>query len=197
MTPRPVQGAGSFGLRISQYPSLFAADKEGTLPTGVLRSFDARTRGGGTEADNSFPVSLNPVQELVARPLRSLAVQAPRWRKNEAGVRVMTACLTQAEEVARTYRVPLGISMYWRSSLAALRSRRTSDVNTLHDFFVDDDFYCKVSDVARTEQAAASSIESFFSSFSASRIWPCEPPGELIQGMRRAWKLPLTLRVTA
>ena len=121
LTPRPVQGAGSFGLRISQYPSLFAADKEGTLPTGVSRSFGTRTRGGGTEADNSFPVSLNPVQELVARPLRSLAVQAPRWWKNEAGVRVMTACLTQAEEVARTYRVALGISMHWRSSLAALR----------------------------------------------------------------------------
>ena len=74
----------------------------------------------------------------------------------------MTACLAQAEEVARTYRVALGISMYWRSSLAALRARRTLNVNIPHDFFIDNDVYCEVSDAARTEQAAASSIESVF-----------------------------------
>ena len=102
MTPRPVQGAGSFGLHISPYPSLFVADEDGTLLTRVSRSFGTRTRGGGTVADSSFPASLNPVQEVVARPPRPLAVQVPRWRS----------------------QVALGRYMYRRSRLAALRAWR-------------------------------------------------------------------------
>ena len=52
--------------------------------------------------------------------------------------------------------------MYWRSRLAALRARRTSDVITPHNFFVDDNVHCEVYDVTQAKQAAASSLESVF-----------------------------------